>query len=452
MAVDPRAERWLDRVRAAPGPAYLALSRALAEAVAAGDLQPGDRLPPQRAVAAHLGLDLTTVTRGYAAARAAGLLEGAVGRGSFVRRPASADEAGGLDLSMNLPPPPQGLSLAALLQETLADILARSEAATLMAYHPQAGTLRQRAAGAAWLRPTLGEITPDRLLLAPGAQAALVALLGHLAAPGEAVVVDRLTYPGLISAATRLGLRLVPCAGDAEGTDPDAFADALGRSGAKLAYLQPTLHNPLTTTLSESRRTAMIEAARRAGAKIIEDDPYSRLMDAPPPALAALALERTYHLATLSKCLSPGLRIAYLVGPPGEAEGLSVALRATAQMPPPLMAAAATAWILEGQAERLLAGVRREARARRALAARALPMAAGGADSLHLWIPLGSAQALAQVRSAAQARGLAIVAADAFATAPASPFGLRVSLGAARDRRLLAAGLERLAAVIVEAQ
>jgi DNA-binding transcriptional regulator YhcF (GntR family) len=67
-------------------PIYLALIEALETAVREGELQPGDQLPPQRAVADQLGIDFTTVTRAYGAARARGLVEGAVGRGTFVRR------------------------------------------------------------------------------------------------------------------------------------------------------------------------------------------------------------------------------------------------------------------------------------------------------------------------------------------------------------------------------
>ncbi|MDZ4373307.1 MAG: GntR family transcriptional regulator, partial [Phenylobacterium sp.] len=157
---DP-ALRWLDRVAAGGAPIYLRVADALDAAVRAGELQPGDQVPPQRAVAQALGVDLTTVTRAYSTARARGLLEGAVGRGTFVRTAAAADEAGRVDLTMNLPPPPQGVSLSRLLAETTAAILDRTDAAVLMAYHPGGGSLGQRVAGAAWLAPVIGEIAPD---------------------------------------------------------------------------------------------------------------------------------------------------------------------------------------------------------------------------------------------------------------------------------------------------
>ena len=84
MAIGESAFAWVARVAGQDGPLYAAVVRALEQAIEAGDLQPGDRLPAQRDLAARLGVDLTTVTRAYAVARSLGLLEGAVGRGTYV--------------------------------------------------------------------------------------------------------------------------------------------------------------------------------------------------------------------------------------------------------------------------------------------------------------------------------------------------------------------------------
>src|SRR4051812_4921673 len=92
-AIPAASAAWLKRVAGLEGPLYQRVVGALAAAIAEGELQAGDQLPPQRAVAALLDVDLTTITRAYALARARGLVEGAVGRGTFVRRPAEPDEA-----------------------------------------------------------------------------------------------------------------------------------------------------------------------------------------------------------------------------------------------------------------------------------------------------------------------------------------------------------------------
>jgi DNA-binding transcriptional MocR family regulator len=448
-AEHPQA-RWLKRVSRGGGPMYLALAGALEAAIQHGELQPGDQLPPQRAVAELLGIDFTTVTRAYGAARARGLVEGTVGRGTFVRaRAAEEDEAGRVDLSMNLPPPPEGLSLGAMLKATVAAILDHTDAATLMAYHPGAGTLGQKLAGAAWLAPVLGEVAAERVLVCPGAQTALAALLATLARPGNVLIVEPLTYPGLIAIARQSGLRLAACPVDGDGFLPDDLARLCAEARPAAIYVVPTTQNPVATTMPLARRRAVAQIARDSGVWLIEDDPYSRLFDAPVAALASLAPERSFYLATLSKCLSPGLRTAFLVTPPGEiAERTAAGLRATALMPTPLMAAVAARWIREGSAEALLAGVRREARARRAIAAQVLPQARGAAEGVHVWLDLPESWPPGRLAAAAQARGLSLVTAEAFATSQIHPNGIRISLGGPARRAVLKDALLAVAGLL----
>ena len=433
------AAAWLRRVASADGPAYRRIAAALEAAVAEGELQAGDQIPAQRELARLVGIDFTTVTRAYALARERGLIEGAAGRGTFIRARTGEDEAGLVDLSMNLPPPPAGLNLAALLRETTGAILARTDPATLMAYHPGAGSLAQRQAGAAGLAPVLGEVDPGRVIVTSGAQTALSALLDHLAAPGETIIAEAFAYPGLLATATRRGLKVVACPLDDEGLSPDALARLIAEHHPRLVCCTPTFQNPTAATMTRSRRRAIVEVARRAGVMIVEDDAYGLLPLEPLPALASLWPEGVFHVATTAKALSPGLRLAYIVAPPGRAEGAAETLHAVAQMPAPLMAAVATSWIREGVAGRVLAGVRDEAMARRALAAELLPTAAGGSESLHVWLPGAKADA------GAKERGLALVGADAFRAPGAAGEGLRISLGAASKRETLARGLRALA-------
>src|ERR671921_479440 len=106
-----RAAAWAPRALAADRPIYAALADAIADDVAGGRLRPGTRLPAQRALAARLGVDFTTVSRGYAEAARRGLVSGQVGRGTFVRAPAREAgiaprlaPGGVIDLTLNLPP------------------------------------------------------------------------------------------------------------------------------------------------------------------------------------------------------------------------------------------------------------------------------------------------------------------------------------------------------------
>jgi DNA-binding transcriptional MocR family regulator len=452
MTRDRPTTGWLRRVRRDTGrPIYLALLDALENAIREGELQPGDQLPPQRAVADQLGVDFTTVTRTYGAARDRGLVEGAVGRGTFVRRRAVEDEAGLVDLSMNLPPPPQGVSLAALLKETTAAILDRTDVATLMAYHAGPGTPGQRAAGAAWLAPGLGAVEPERIVVCPGAQSALVAIFTTIARPGAHIVVEPLTYPGLIALARRLNLRLAPCPVDDQGFLPEALARLCAEQSPAAVYLTPTTRNPVAMTMGLERRREVARIVGDSGAWLIEDDPYSRLFDTPLPALASLIPDRAFHIATLSKTLSPGLRTAFLAAPHGAmADRIAAALHATALMGSPLTTAIAVRWIRDGAAERLLAGVRAEARARRAIATELLPTAQGAPEGVHVWLDLPAGWNASRVRGLAAARGLSLVTADAFAVTSDHPNGLRISLGGPAKATLLREALVNVAALLAD--
>jgi DNA-binding transcriptional MocR family regulator len=439
---------WLSRFRPGEGPIYLGILQALEEAVREGDLQPGDQLAPQRAVAQRLGVDFTTVTRAYAAARARGLIEGAVGRGTFVSGRAADDDVGLVDLSMNLPPQPLGMSPAKLLRDTAAAILERTDFSTLMAYHPGAGSLAQRMAAATWIEPCAGPVPADRILVCAGAQTALAAILSTLTRPGDAVAVEALTYPGLRAAAAQLGLRLIACAADEQGLAPEALERACA-AGARALYCIPTLHNPTTATMSIQRRADIARVVRVADLPVIEDDAYGRLPAAPLPALASFAPDQVYYLATLSKTLSPGLRTAFIAAPSAAAaDRTAEALRSLSLMASPLLGAVATAWIRDGTAQAYLEGVRAEARARRAIAQAILPEARGAAESIHLWLDLPKDRDRRLLREAGRQKGLAIVTADAFAAAQAAPSGVRISLGATAKRAVLADALQSLAGLL----
>lgn len=451
MNLDHPSARWLKRVKRDAAPVYLALVDALATAIRDGELQQGDQLPPQRTVAALLGVDFTTVTRAYGLARTRGLVAGAVGRGTFVGAPTVDEDAGVVDLSMNLPPPPYGVSLAGLLKDTTRAILDHSDPAVLMSYHAGPGTLGQRAAAAAWLAPCLGEVALDRILVCAGAQTGLAAVLAVVTRPGDALIVEPLTYPGLIAVAARQGLRLVPCPVDGEGFAPEALERLCAVERPAALYLVPTTRNPTATTMGLERRRTVAAIAARADVAIVEDDPYSRLFDPPLPALASFAPERTWHVATLSKCLSPGLRTAFVVAPDAvAAERVGEALRALSLMPAPLMTAVATRWIREGAAETLLAGVRTEARARRAIAAGILPGAQGAVGSVHVWLDLPEGWPPEKLHGLARGRGLALVAADAFAVGPVTRNGVRISLGGPGSRAVLTGALNSVAAMLAE--
>jgi DNA-binding transcriptional MocR family regulator len=449
MADSDEALNWTSRLDPAAGPRYLQIVAQLEQAVATGLLQPGDRLPPQRRLAEHLAVDLTTVTRAFGEARERGLIDAVTGRGSFISA-RQEQEGPPLDLSMTIPPAPKGLRLGELMQRGIAEILARSDADQLMNYHGGAGSLAERAAGAAWLAPLLGAVPPQRIAVVPGAQTGLNALLSLLAQPGATILLEPLTYPGLIGAARQRGLSVVPVTSDEDGPLPDALDEAASRHGAKLFALTPTLQNPTCITIPERRRQDLVAVARRRDLILIEDDPYSLLAGDAPAPLAARAPERTWHVATLSKVLTPGLRTAFIVMPEGaDSTPFLGSLRATALMPAPLMTALAAHWIRIGAARDLLEGVRREAAERQVLARGILPETMQSRPhALHVWQPLPPYWERERLIERAREAGLGVMAADAFSTGATAPDAIRIALGAIPERVRLAEALRLLAGLI----
>ncbi len=217
-----------------------------------------------------------------------------------------------------------------------------------------------------------------------------------------------------------------------------------------LVYLNPTLQNPTTVTTPARRRQALASIARRCNLRIIEDAPYWLLAASPPPPVATFAPERVYYISTLSKCLTPGLRVAFvLIRDEHERQRFLVALRSFALMVAPLTAALATQWIVDGSAGRLLDGVRQEARLRHRMARDILAGRYSGAgDGLHVWLPLPAYWNAAQLARAADREGIAVTPAPAFASGSESVNAIRISLGGIKDRAHFQAGLQRLSALL----
>ncbi|WP_375577043.1 aminotransferase-like domain-containing protein [Paracidovorax oryzae] len=445
---DDDAPLWLPRLASQGGPRFLQIADALQAAVADGSLAPGDRLPPQRLLAARLGVDLTTVTRAYGEARRRHLLEGRGARGTYVAAP-KIEWTPILDLGMNIPPPPAGVDFDELLKQGVSQVLMRADAGLLMTYHPGGGSEADREAGARWIAPMLGDVEAGQVVVCPGAQAAIAASILALTEPGDAILAEPMTYPGVMAAAAELGRRIVPVEADAHGMLPDKLEQACRQQQTGLVYLNPTLQNPTAITMPEHRRKALARIAQRCRLRIIEDDPYWLLADVPPPPIATFAPEQTHYIATLSKCLTPGLRLAFvLLRDPQERERFLAALKAFAPMATPLTAALATQWILDGSAAELMEGVRKEARLRHRMAGDLLAgRYSGTGDGLHVWLELPGYWTSAQLAQATRSEGIAVMPAEAFATTGGglvTANAIRISLGSIQERGRLQAGLRRL--------
>jgi DNA-binding transcriptional MocR family regulator len=436
---------WLPRLALHGGPRFLQIADALQAAIAEGLLKPGDRLPTQRQLAAQLDVDLTTITRAYDEARRRNLLEGRGARGTYVAAP-KVELTSILDLSMNTPPPPDGVDFDDMLKQGLSQVLMRADNELLMTYHLAGGSDSGRKAGAKWLAPMFGNLDSRQVVVCPGAQAAIAALILALTEPGDVILAEPISYPGLRAAAIQFGRQVIAVEADKHGMVPEMLEEACRQHKPGLVYLNPTLQNPTAITIPERRRKELAGIAKRRNVRIVEDDPYWLLADAPPPPIATFAPEQVVYISTLSKCLTPGLRVAFvLIRDPHERERFLVALRSFALMVAPLTAALATQWIMDGSAGGLMEGVRNEARLRHRMARDILAgRYSGSGDGLHVWLELPGYWNSSQLARAADSEGIAVTPAEAFATGSASVNAIRISLGSIKDRGRLQAGLQQL--------
>jgi DNA-binding transcriptional MocR family regulator len=354
---------------------------------------------------------------------------------------------------MNLPPQPHEADIPGHLARGLAALHRGSNLSRLLTYRYGAGSPDDRAAGVAWLRPLVPAASADSVLICPGAQAALVALLTALVRPGDVVLAEDLAYPGFRAAASHFGIQVKGVAMDAEGLRPDCLRAACREHKPKALYCVPTIHNPTTATMSLKRRRAIAAIARQHKVLIFEDDAYGLLPPAPLPPLATFAPELTFYVASLAKCVTPGLRIAYLHAPdPVYATQLGAAIRATTLMTSPLVAALVTGLIHNGTAAAIVAAIRQESALRQRLAARILPAKSFRAhpQGHHLWLEVPAGWSRAELVAYAREKGLAAVPCDPFVAAPTAASGVRIALGAAHDRGGLEEGLRLLAAALAQ--
>jgi DNA-binding transcriptional MocR family regulator len=344
---------------------------------------------------------------------------------------------------MNVAPEPEDRGLLDRMQAGLVKIAA--DLPTLLRYQAFGGTYIQREAACRFLSARGVAASADRLSICPGTHLAFQALLQSLCVSGDAVLCEGLTYPGIKAVAARLGLKLVGVAVDEDGMEPMAFAQACAEHAPKAVYLNPTLLNPTTATMPEARRLEIIETARACGVVIIEDDAYSPLLKRPPAAFMTLAPDITYYVASLSKCIGAGLRIAYLVAPDQRrlwpVNGI---MRTASVMASPLTAALSSLWIEDGTAEAVVAGVRKEVAARQRLAADILPPSSYvmHPEAFHLWLTLPAPWQRSAFSSRLRALDMSVVVSDAFAVTEPAPEAVRISLGGVLSRAEVRNALE----------
>ena len=439
---------WTPRAETSGKPRYIAIADAIEKDVRDGRLSPGTRLPPQRMLAKQLGIDFTTVSRGYSEAQSRGLVTSHVGRGTFISKPTEAPNGpdplrlADEDLSMNLPPEPTDPGLIANMRAGLDYVSANL--LQLLRYQSSTGSDKDKAAASTWL--SLRGMIPSsaRLVISPGAHSTICAILTILTEPGDTILCEQITYPGFRNIATRRGLNLVGIEMDKDGILPDALADAIRTHEPKALYLNPTLQNPTTLTIPTDRRLAISEVLNKHGLQLIEDDAYGFIPAKAPAPIAVSAPDLTWHIGGLAKCIGAGLRLAYTVAPNGkQAYSLGQTLKVQAVMPSPITTALATQWIEDGTADQIRRFIRSETSARQAIAREVLEGFdfRGAENAFNVWLSLPEGVGRADVVARMAGRPIGIMPSDAFSVGITPGDEVRLCLGGSLSREALRANL-----------
>jgi DNA-binding transcriptional MocR family regulator len=445
---------WCPAISHSELPRYQAIADALGEDVRKGVLAAGTRLPTMRALAETLGVTLGTVHRAYGLAEKRGLISREVGRGSFIRADghsnSGADKEDLLDLTLNRPP---DIRVEETLRRALIEMGRDADLSGMLDYGESQGQPRHRRILARWLAHHGADFDAENLIVTSGAQQALTVTLAALSQPGDRLIVEELTYPGIKSLARIFGLRIEAVALDEGGLRPDSLAQHLAEDrGRVFLYCMPNAQNPTTATLDAGRRKEIAKLASDHGVIIIEDDVSPRYTRHSLPPLATLYPERSIYISSLSKTMAPGLRIGALAAPSELLADLLAAAQTTNWMAPPLMAELACRWIEDGTADVLEQERNRVITRLKAIAETAL-FGLGcrdAPDNPNLWLPLGERWQGVDVAGMAKSRGILVAPAENFAiNGGAVKPALRLSLTETREDKLTH-GLNLLASLIAE--
>lgn len=446
------------------GVKYKRLADAVGKGIADGLIEPGCKLPPHRLLADSLGVTIGTISRAYGELERVGLVVARVGDGTYVRqrgmerqrdagfRNVSQEPQAFFDMSRNQPIPGQE---APFLRQSL-QVLA-SDPDTLeqiSGYTADVGLQRYRAAGAHWLRHQAFVPEAEQIICVNGGQHGLLCTLMALLKAGDTLVTEHLTYPGLISVARMLGIKLIGVGIDDEGLIPEALDEVCRYHRVSALYCTPTLQNPTAAVMSVPRREAIAEVCRQHNLLIIEDEAHAVLAQDRPLPLSHFAPERSVLIGSLSKAVSAGLRVGYLHAPQALVGRLSAAVRGTCWMASPLTLEVASHWIENGIAQQLLAEQIAEIGRRKMLVNAVLQglMYNTHAHSPHFWIEVPEPWRASQIAAELKEKNYLVATAEAFAVGHgAVPQFIRASVcNSMGDDGLLIRGFETLVGALTE--
>ena len=431
-------------------PLYIAIADQLEQDIKEGRLSPGTKLPPQRELADFLDVNLSTISRAFKLCGQKGLIYASIGSGTFVSSDAATNK-------MLLPTSSSThmIEMGSVLPEnhTNDEI---TQYMKKMVSNPNFNKLFQygRPEGTAWqteaaksLFDKVGYQTEQPILLAAGGQNAIVGSLLALFQPGDRIGTDPITYAGIKTAANMLGIQLVAIQQKNGEMTKEGLLYACKNEHIKGLYVIPDFHNPTTHTMSEETRKMIGEVARQTGLLVIEDAIYSLLKEKPLAPIATYAPEQVIYISSVSKAISPGLRLAFLVTPAAYKKKIMETLYNINISVSPMMVELTSRLIQEGVAQTILDKHRLYAKQQNALVNHYLSdySVLGDAECIFRWLILPDKFTGMQFELLASKAGVQVYAAERFAVGNAKPVNaVRLAVTAPESSAELEQGLKIL--------
>lgn len=406
----------------ATAPLFLQIAHAVSEAVRAGQLRPGERLPGSRTLAKRLGVHRNTVLTAYDELEAQGWVRTEEARGTFVSdaipeltreaavaagdpRPLPTEAGFAMPPARDLWSPtfvePGVLSLSGGLPDLrLVPVQELSRAYRRAARRPDRATMDYgdprgwpplREALARMLRARRGvKADAESVMVTRGSQMAIYLVGQALLRPGDVVAVEAFGYGPAWSALRLAGAQLVPIPVDGEGLRVDLLEARVARGEVRAVYVTPHHQYPTLAVLSAGRRLALLELARRHRIAIIEDDYDNEFHFEGRPVLPLASADRAgvvIYVGSLSKVLAPGPRVGYVVAPRAVIEVLAELRRCVDRQGDFAVEAAVAELIEDGELRRHIRRMHRIYASRREALAEALERELG--DAVRLRLPAG---------------------------------------------------------------
>ncbi|MEO1192902.1 MAG: PLP-dependent aminotransferase family protein [Pseudomonadota bacterium] len=444
---------WPPDLSQGRGPLYRRVAAAITDAIQAGILPPGSRLPSHRDMAYQLGVAVGSVAKAYGLLAEQGLVRARVGQGTVIEakqgrwRERLTPVTEMVDLGVIILPPlndPELLDASG--RRTLTDIGAQWPLLGLTGYPTKTGIERQQKAVARWLRESDVPATPESVAITIGAQEALVSVLLTATRGGAALLCEDLNAVGTKNLFSALGLEPQGLAMDKEGVTPAVLEAAARSNPGAVLILRPSFQIPTAAAMSAERRQAIAALVRRYDLLLLECDTYGQFVPADGPPFAALLPEQCVYICSFASQTQTGLRAGLLHSPRHLEERIGFTRHALLLGTPPLIGEVMTAWIQSGLADRIIAAHRAELSKRHRVLHQELagfPLQTQPCGPFA-WLPL-EGQDADRVAERAAEQGVYLLPSSRFVIGQRPPApAVRLSLSSTSDRKTLRRGLALL--------